>query len=74
MKNINNDLYKNASGYSDPTAAKAIINADKCFANFNGSCKILNIDKCLGEECRFLKTKEQLYKEQRKSLEKVEIK
>lgn len=68
MKTNNIDLNKNGSGYSDPTAAFAIANCDKCFANNKGRCRILNVGKCQEEGCSFLKTSIHFNTEQKKVL------
>lgn len=43
----------------------------KCFAYDNGKCKILQIRKCEGPECNFLKTKKEFDEGHLRALKRI---
>ena len=43
----------------------------ECFAYRRGGCRILTVNKCQGESCRFLKTKAEVVEGQKKALKRI---
>jgi hypothetical protein len=43
----------------------------QCFANRNGKCKALKVNKCEGESCSFFKTKAQADEDQKKVFRRI---